>query len=208
VIAGGGECCYNCRAKGRPMEKTLTETLNITSPLAADVAAGLTVGTRVRISGVIYTGRDAAHKRLVASLDAGEEMPVDLRGQTIYYVGPSPAPPGHVIGSAGPTTSSRMDVFTPRLMEAGLRAMIGKGGRSAEVRTAIQRHGGVYFVAVGGAAALIARSIKRADIIAYEDLGTEAIRRLEIEDFPAIVANDAAGGDIFEAGQLAYRREG
>jgi fumarate hydratase subunit beta len=162
----------------------------------------------VRISGVIYTGRDAAHQRLVAALESGRELPFDLRGQTIYYVGPSPAPPGQVIGSAGPTTSSRMDVFTPRLMEAGLRAMIGKGGRSPEVRQAIQRHGGVYFVAVGGAAALIARSIKRADIIAYEDLATEAIRRLEVEGFPAIVANDAAGGDIFEEGQAAYRRGG
>ncbi len=190
------------------VERALTDTLEIRSPVDADVVEGLTAGTRVLISGVIYTGRDAAHKRLVAALDAGEELPFDLRGQTIYYVGPSPARPGQVIGSAGPTTSSRMDAFTPRLMEAGLRAMIGKGGRSAAVRKAIERYRGVYFVAVGGAAALIAKAIKAAEIVAYEDLGTEAIRRLEVDGFPAIVGNDAHGGDLFEQGQAAYRREG
>ena len=186
----------------------MAEILEIRSPLEADVIERLTAGTRVLISGVIYTGRDAAHKRLVAALDGGEELPFDLRGQTIYYVGPSPAQSGRVIGSAGPTTSSRMDAFTPRLMEAGLKAMIGKGGRSAAVREAIERHRGVYFVAVGGAAALIAKAIRVAEIIAYEDLGTEAIRRLEVDRFPAIVGNDAHGGDLFEEGQAAYRREG
>lgn len=186
----------------------MSDTLEISSPFDDEVIERLTAGTRVLISGVIYTGRDAAHKRLVAALDAGEELPFDLRGQTIYYVGPSPAKPGNVIGSAGPTTSSRMDVFTTRLMEAGLRAMIGKGGRSGSVREAIKQYRGVYFVAVGGAAALIARSIKRAEVIAYEDLGTEAIRRLEVERFPAIVGNDAQGGDVFEQGQAAYRRQG
>lgn len=186
----------------------MAETLEIRSPFDADIIERLTVGTRVLISGVIYTGRDAAHKRLVAALDAGEELPFDIRGQTIYYVGPSPARPGRAIGSAGPTTSSRMDVFTPRLMEAGLRAMIGKGGRAAAVREAIERYHGVYFAAVGGAAALIAKSIKSAEIIAYEDLGTEAIRRLEVDRFPAIVGNDSHGGDLFEQGQAAYRREG
>jgi len=186
----------------------MAETLEISSPLSAEVVEQLRVGTKVLISGVIYTGRDAAHKRLVAALDAGEELPFDLHGQTIYYVGPSPARPGRVIGSAGPTTSSRMDVFAPRLMETGLRAMIGKGDRSAAVREAIERYRGVYFVAVGGAAALIAKSIKAAEVIAYEDLGPEAIRRLEVDRFPAIVGNDAHGGDLFEQGQAAYRREG
>lgn len=186
----------------------MPETLEISSPIDAEVIERLTAGTQVLISGVIYTGRDAAHKRLVAALDAGEELPFDVRGQTIYYVGPSPARPGRVIGSAGPTTSSRMDIFVPRLMEAGLKAMIGKGGRSTTVREAIEHYRGVYFVAVGGAAALIAKAIKSAEVIAYEDLGTEAIRRLEIHRFPAIVGNDALGGDLFEQGQAAYRREG
>ncbi len=168
----------------------------------------LTAGTAVLISGVIYTGRDAAHKRLVEALEHGEPLPFDIAGQTIYYVGPSPAPPGRVIGSAGPTTSSRMDPFTPRLLAAGLRAMIGKGNRSPEVREAMRRYRAVYFVAVGGAAALIARCIKQARVVAYEDLGTEAIRRLVVEDFPAVVANDIFGGDLFEKARAEYRRGG
>jgi fumarate hydratase subunit beta len=184
----------------------MEQALNIKSPIGPDIIDKLTAGTRVLISGVIYTGRDAAHKRIIESLDRGEELPFDLAGQTIYYAGPSPARPGQVTGSVGPTTSSRMDVFTPRLLAAGLRAMIGKGNRSAAVREAITQYWGVYLVAVGGAAALIARSIKQVEVVAYEDLGPEAIRQLTVEDFPAIVANDAFGGDLFEQGKAEYRR--
>jgi fumarate hydratase subunit beta len=188
-------------------KKMMTEeTLNINSPIEPDVIDKLTVGTRVLISGVIYTARDAAHKRIIESLDSGEELLFDPRGQTIYYAGPSPARPGQVIGSIGPTTSGRMDAYTPRLLAYGLRAMIGKGNRSTEVREALVQYKGVYLVAVGGAAALIARSIKQAEVVAYEDLGPEAIRRLTVEGFPAIVANDAHGGDLFEQGKAEYRR--
>jgi len=183
------------------------ETLNINSPLGAEVIERLTVGTPVLISGVIYTARDAAHRRIVRSLDRGESLPFDLEGQTIYYTGPSPAPPGRIIGSAGPTTSTRMDAYTPRLIAAGIRAMIGKGSRSLAVREAIQKHRAVYFVSLGGAGALLARSIKKVEVIAYEDLETEAVRRLTVEDFPAIVANDIYGGDIFEQNKARYRRE-
>ena len=166
------------------------------------------MGTPVLLSGVIYTARDAAHRRIVRSLDRGEKPPFDLEGQTIYYTGPSPAPPGRIIGSAGPTTSTRMDAYTPRLIAAGIRAMIGKGSRSPAVRESIQKHRAVYFVSLGGAGALLARSIKKVEVIAYEDLGTEAVRRLTVEDFPAIVANDIYGEDIFEQNKARYRREG
>ena len=182
------------------------DALHINSPIEPDIIEKLTAGKRVLISGVIYTARDAAHQRIIESLDRGEKLPFDLTGQTIYYAGPSPARPGQVIGSVGPTTSGRMDVFTPRLLAAGLRAMIGKGNRSAAVREAIAQYKGVYLVAVGGAAALIARSIKQVEVVAYDDLGPEAIRRLTVEDFPAIVANDAFGGDLFEQGKAMYRR--
>jgi fumarate hydratase subunit beta len=182
------------------------DSLHIKSPIERDIIDKMTAGTRVLISGVIYTARDAAHRRIVESLDKGEELPFDLAGQTIYYAGPSPARPGEVTGSVGPTTSSRMDVFTPRLLAAGLRAMIGKGNRSAAVREAIIQYRGVYFVAVGGAAALIARSVRQVEVVAYDDLGPEAIRRLTVKDFPAIVANDAHGRDLFEQGKAQYRR--
>ena len=182
------------------------DSRRVESPIDAEVVKELTAGTRVLISGTIYTARDAAHRRLIDALDGGLELPLDIRGQTVYYAGPSPARPGQVIGSVGPTTSSRMDVVTPRLLEAGLRAMIGKGDRSQAVREAMIKNNAVYFVAIGGAAALIARSVKQVDVIAYEDLGTEAIRRLVVEDFPAIVANDAHGGDLFEQGKAQYRR--
>jgi len=184
------------------------ERINITSPLEAEVIEKLTVGTPVLISGVVYTARDAAHRRLIQSLDKDESLPFDLKGQTVYYTGPSPARPGRIIGSAGPTTSGRMDAYTPRLLAAGIRAMIGKGIRSMAVREAIQTYKAVYFVAIGGAGALLAQSIKKVKIIAYEDLGTEAIRRLDVENFPAIVANDIYGEDIFEQGKAKYRREG
>ena len=166
----------------------------------------LTVGTPVLISGVVYTARDAAHQRLIQALDKGEKLPFDLKGQTLYYMGPSPARPGSVIGSAGPTTSSRMDRYTPRLIAEGVKAIIGKGSRSLAVREAFRKDKAVYFAAIGGAGALLARSIKQVEVIAYEDLGAEAIRRLYVEDFPAIVANDIHGGDLFEQSKMKYRR--
>jgi len=181
--------------------------MNITSPIEAKVIEKLTAGTRVLISGVVYTARDAAHKRLIQALDKGEKLPFDIKGQTIYYMGPSPARPGQVIGSAGPTTSSRMDRYTPRLIAAGIKAMIGKGSRSAEVREAIRKYKAVYLVATGGASALLAKTIKRAEVIAYEELGAEAILRLNVENFPAIVANDIYGGDLFEQGRAEYKRD-
>jgi len=185
----------------------MIENLHINSPIDAETIEKLKVGTQVLISGVIYTARDAAHHRLIQALDKGDKLPFDPEGQTIYYMGPSPARPGQVIGSAGPTTSSRMDVFTPRLLAAGLKAMIGKGDRSPAVREAITKHKAVYFVTIGGAAALLAKSIKQAEVIAYEDLGTEAILRLTVEDFPAIVANDIYGEDLFQRGKAEYHRE-
>ena len=180
--------------------------INIESPIAAEVIEKLTAGTQVLISGVIYTARDAAHRRLVQALDKGEETPFDLKGQTIYYMGPSPARPGQIIGSAGPTTSSRMDIYTPRLIAAGIKAMIGKGSRSTAVREAIKKYRAIYFVTLGGAGALLARCIRQVEVIAYEDLGTEAILRLKVDQFPAIVANDVYGADLFEQGKARYQR--
>jgi fumarate hydratase subunit beta len=181
--------------------------MNIISPIKEEVIEKLTVGTRVLISGVIYTARDAAHHRLIQALDRGERLPFDLEGQTLYYMGPSPARPGQVIGSAGPTTSRRMDRYTPHLLAAGIRAMIGKGNRSPEVREAIKKYKAVYLVAIGGAGALLTKSIKQAEVIAYEDLGAEAIMRLTVENFPAIVANDIYGQDLFEQGKAQYQKE-
>ncbi len=160
------------------------------------------------ISGVIYTARDAAHHRLVQALEKGDRLPFDLNGQTLYYMGPSPAKLGQVIGSAGPTTSERMDIYTPRLIAAGIKAMIGKGNRSQAVKEAIKQYKAVYLAAIGGAGALIAKSIKQAEVIAYEDLGVEAILRLNVENFPAIVANDIYGEDLFEQGKARYQKEG
>lgn len=182
-------------------------TLNITSPIEAETVEKLRAGDQVLISGVIYVGRDAAHKRLIESLDKGEELPFDIRGQTIYYMGPSPTKPGHVIGSAGPTTSGRMDAYTPRLLSVGLRAMIGKGSRTDAVKEAIKRHKAVYLAAVGGAGALTAKRIIKADPVAYEDLGPEAIIRLEVKDFPAVVVNDIHGGDLYIEGKAKYKIE-
>ncbi len=184
----------------------MVENIRITSPISAEVIEELTAGTQVLISGVIYTARDAAHQRIIQALDKGEKLPFDLEGQTLYYMGPSPARPGQVIGSAGPTTSSRMDIYTPRLIAVGLKAMIGKGDRSPVVREAIKKHKAVYFTTIGGAAALLAKSVKHVEIVAYDELGTEAIRRLYVENLPAIVANDTYGGDLFEQGKAKYRR--
>ncbi len=181
--------------------------MRLTTPLTDEVIEQLRAGDKISITGVIYVGRDAAHKRLVAALDAQERLPFDPKGQVIYYMGPSPAKPGDPIGSAGPTTSGRMDPYAPRLMEVGLKGMIGKGNRSKPVREAMQKHRSVYFGAIGGAGALIAKSIKSSEVIAYDDLGAEALRRLEVEDFPAIVINDIYGGDAYEDGMKQYSRE-
>ncbi|MFC1485282.1 Fe-S-containing hydro-lyase [bacterium] len=169
----------------------------IRTPLTDNDVSELYAGDRVCISGVIYTARDAAHKRLVQAIDRNEKLPFDLQGQIIYYVGPTPAKPGQVIGSAGPTTSYRMDNYAPRLISLGLKGMIGKGQRNQQVKESIVKHKAVYFAAVGGAAALISKSIISAQVIAYEDLGSEAIRKLEVKDFPAIVINDIYGSDQY-----------
>jgi len=181
-------------------------TKKITSPMSEDVIKGLKAGDQVLISGVVYVGRDAAHKRLVEALDRGDKLPFEVKGQTIYYMGPSPTKPGKVIGSAGPTTSGRMDAYTPRMLEAGLKAMIGKGLRSPEVKEAIKKHQAVYLASTGGAAALIAKSIIKSQVIAYEELGPEAILRLEVKDFPAVVINDCHGGDLYQEGKAKYAR--
>jgi fumarate hydratase subunit beta len=160
----------------------------------------------VTISGTIYVARDAAHKRMIAALDRDDPLPFDPRGQIVYYMGPSPAKPGKPIGSAGPTTSYRMDPYAPRLLEAGLKGMIGKGNRSSAVKEAMQKHKAVYLAAIGGAAALIAKSIKESEVIAYENLGAEAVRQLTVEDFPAIVVNDIYGGDAYEEGRKRYQQ--
>lgn len=178
--------------------------IKLTTPVTSEEVEKLRIGQRVLITGKLYTGRDAAHKKLVDLLDNGEELPVDLKDQIIYYVGPSPAKPGKVIGSAGPTTSGRMDAYAPRLMEIGLRGMIGKGKRIPEVVDAIKEHKAVYFAAVGGAAALISKSIKSCKVVAYPELGPEAIHELYVEDFPVIVVNDAYGGDLYEEGTKIY----
>ena len=171
---------------------------NITTPFSREDAEKLKAGDQIRVTGVIYTGRDAAHKRLCALIAEGKDIPVDLKDQFIYFVGPCPAPPGRPIGSAGPTTSYRMDAYSPTLIsKCGLRGMIGKGNRSAEVIDAMKEHGAVYFAATGGAGALIAQCIKKAEIVAFEDLGPEAIYKLEVENFPLTVAIDTAGSNLY-----------
>jgi fumarate hydratase subunit beta len=183
------------------------ELFEISSPIDSKTIGKLMVGTRVSLSGVVYVARDAAHRRMVETLDKNEPLPFDIKGQTIYYMGPAPAKPGQVIGSAGPTTSSRMDAFTPQLLEAGLRAIIGKGSRSQTVRDSIKQYKAVYLVTTGGASALLAKAVKKMEPVAYDDLGPEAIIRLHVENFPAIVANDVYGGDLFEEGIAKYKRE-
>lgn len=179
--------------------------VQVTTPLTDEQIERLAAGDQVAVSGTILAARDAAHKRMIEALDRGEPLPVDLQGQIIYYVGPAPARPGAPIGSAGPTTSGRMDRYTPRLLERGLKGMIGKGYRSPEVVEAIQRHRAVYFAAVGGSGALLARHITSAEIVAYEDLGPEAIHRLKVVDFPAIVVNDCHGNDLYQSAPRQYR---
>jgi fumarate hydratase subunit beta len=182
----------------------MNKRVHVHTPLTDDVIETLVAGTRVLISGVLYTARDAAHKRLFQLIEQGKELPFDIRGSIIYYVGPTPPKQSEVIGSAGPTSSYRMDVFTPVLLERGLKGMIGKGARGQEVKEALRKHKAVYFAATGGAGALIAQTIKKSEIVAYEDLGTEAVRRLEVEAFPAIVVNDVHDNDLFEQGRSQY----
>lgn len=175
------------------------------TPLSDEDVMPLRAGDRVLLSGILYTARDAAHRRLIDLLDAGEKLPIPIQGQVIYYVGPSPAPPGRVIGAAGPTTSYRMDPFAPRLLEMGLKAMIGKGKRSQEVIDAMVRHKAVYLAGIGGAGALMARAITAVRVVAYEDLGPEAVRELRVEGLPAVVVNDVLGNDLYRQGQEKYR---
>jgi fumarate hydratase subunit beta len=178
---------------------------SIGSPLDEETIKKLKAGDRILITGVIYAARDAAHKRMVETLDRGDNLPFDMNNQIIYYMGPTPARPGQVIGSAGPTTSGRMDSYALGLIAAGLRGMVGKGRRSQAVKDAIKKYKAVYFAAIGGTGALISRSIKKAEVIAYEDLGVEAILRLEVKDFPATVINDIYGGDLYEQGKAKYQ---
>lgn len=176
----------------------------ITTPLTNDKIMGLKAGDSVLLSGVIYTARDAAHKRLMELIDKGEKLPIDVKDAIIYYVGPTPAKPGMILGSAGPTTSYRMDDYTPKLLELGLKGMIGKGLRSKEVVTSMIKNGAVYFGAIGGAGALMSKCVKKAEIVTYEDLGSEAIRRLEVEDLPIVVVIDSVGNNLYKQGQEAY----
>lgn len=180
--------------------------MDIALPLSDDVIVALKAGDQVELTGVVYTARDTAHQRMVGAIAAGQPLPLDLRGQVLYYVGPTPARPGQIIGSAGPTTAMRMDGYTIPLLEHGLKGMIGKGNRGADVRAALQRLKAVYFMAPGGIGALLSKYIRAVEVVAYDDLGTEAIRRLTVERFPVIVANDIYGGDLFEDGKAKYQR--
>jgi fumarate hydratase subunit beta len=184
----------------------MEEAVRLTTPLKNEDVAKLRIGDRVLLSGVIFTARDAAHKRLIQLIEAGEKLPFELQGQVIYYVGPSPPKPGRAVGAAGPTTSYRMDAYAPELIARGLKGMIGKGARNQAVKDAMRKHKAVYFAAIGGAGALMAKSILSAEVIAYAELGPEAIRRLEVKDFPVTVANDTHGGDLYEEGAKAYAR--
>jgi fumarate hydratase subunit beta len=174
-------------------------------PLTEDVLKDLKAGDNVLMTGAMYVARDSAHKRMIETLNKGQDLPFDVSGQTIYYMGPTPARPGQAIGSAGPTTSGRMDSYAPSLIAIGLKGMIGKGNRSKEVKDAIKKYGAVYFAAIGGAGALISKSIKKAEVVAYDELGAEALRRIEVEDFPATVINDIYGNDLYEQGKAKYQ---
>ncbi len=179
---------------------------NISAPISDEDAKGLRAGDYVYITGTIYTARDAAHKRMSEALAAGKTLPIDMKNNIIYYMGPSPAREGRPIGSAGPTTASRMDKYAPSLLDLGLKGMIGKGKRTQQVKDAIVRNGAVYFAAVGGAGALLSQRIKKSEVIAYEDLGTEAIRKLKVEDFPVIVVIDSKGNNLYETAIKEYSR--
>lgn len=192
------------------MQKGRTSDMNeyrITAPFTQETAKELRAGDYVYLTGTIYTARDAAHQRMYEALSRGEELPFSIKNNLIYYMGPSPAREGRPIGSAGPTTASRMDKYTPKLLDLGMIGMIGKGKRSEAVHDAIKRNGAVYFAAVGGAGALLSKSITASEVIAYDDLGTEAVRRLEVKDFPVIVVIDSEGNDLYETAAQAYRKQ-
>ncbi len=182
----------------------MEEPIHLTTPLTTEDVERLTIGDRVLLTGTIYTARDAAHKRIVGLLEEGKQTPFELQGQVIYYVGPSPAKPGRAVGAAGPTTAYRMDAYAPALIARGLKGMIGKGARNDAVKQAMHQHRAVYFAAIGGAGALMAQSILEAEVIAYPELGPEAVRRLQVKDLPVIVANDCHGGDLYQEGIKRY----
>jgi fumarate hydratase subunit beta len=185
----------------------MSEPIKIKTPLTDSDVAKLKIGDSVLITGKIYTARDAAHKRMFDAANSNQPLPIDIKGQIIYYAGPAPAKPGYVIGPVGPTTAGRCDTYTPKLLSLGLKGMIGKGLRSMDVKDAMKKNVAVYFAATGGAAALIAKNVKAAKVIAYDDLGAEAIRELEVENFPVIVAIDAKGNDLYEEGSKKYRKD-
>jgi fumarate hydratase subunit beta len=188
-----------------PVERISDTEARLVPPITDEDVRKLKIGDQVKISGVIYTARDAAHKRMVDTLDAGGELPIDVKGQLIYYVGPTPARPGRAVGSVGPTTSMRMDPFTPRMLEAGMKACMGKGNRGPDVQEALKKYCGVYVMAVGGAGAMLSRYVKSVEVVAYEDLGTESIKRMEVEDFPAVVMDDCEGRDLLMEGRKGFR---
>ena len=187
------------------MRTESTISRHITLPLSDEVLETLRAGDELLLTGTMYVGRDAAHKRMLETLQAGEPLPVDLKGQVIYFMGPTPARPGKVIGAAGPTSSYRMDAYSPRLMAEGLKGMIGKGKRSVEVKEAMKEQKAVYLGAIGGAGALLAGCVRKVEVVAYDDLGPEALRRIEVLDFPVTVVNDIYGGDIYEEGRSRFR---
>jgi fumarate hydratase subunit beta len=187
------------------MRADVTIARAITLPLSDEVLETLHAGDELLLKGMIYVGRDAAHKRMIETLEAGEALPVDLKGQVIYFMGPTPARPGKTVGSAGPTSSYRMDSYSPRLMAEGLKGMIGKGMRSGEVKEAMKKYKAVYLGAIGGAGALISSRIRKVEVVAYDDLGPEALRRIEVQDFPATVINDIYGGDLYVIGRSRFR---
>ena len=189
------------------MSAAKAEPINLTAPFSTRDVEPLKAGDVVRLSGVLFTARDAAHARMAEALQSGEPLPFDPEGQVVYFTGPAPARPGHALGPAGPTTASRMDSYSPLLIERGLKGMVGKGLRSDKVKRAMRDHGCVYFGAVEGTAALLARCVTEVELVAYEDLGAEAIRRLVVEDFPVVVVNDLHGGDLYIEGRKRWRRE-
>lgn len=185
----------------------MAEKIRITTPLTEEASRKLRAGDSVLITGTIWSARDAAHKVMTEALARGEKLPIDWHNQIVYYLGPTPAKPGDPIGSAGPTTSGRMDAYTPTMLDQGIKGMIGKGSRSKEVIESMKKNGVTYFAAVGGAAALIAKSIKAYEVVAYDDLGPEALAKLTVEDFPAIVVIDSEGNDFYEIGEAPYRKD-
>ncbi len=189
------------------MSAAKPEPTALTAPFSAQEVEPLKAGDVVRLSGVLFTARDAAHARIAEAIENGEPLPFDPEGQVVYFTGPAPARPGHALGPAGPTTASRMDSYSPLLIERGLQGMVGKGLRSDKVKRAMREHGCVYFGAVEGTAALLARCVTEVELVAYEDLGAEAIRRLVVEDFPVVVVNDLHGGDLYIEGRERWRRE-